>query len=332
MKYKCKQLSRLSKMQTEKRKIQYPLDSVRAVLMGAFVGDALGAPFEGARPDDIPHLDDSSLICRKPLRYTDDTQMNISVFEEMLEHGSIDPQSLRTRFLSRYQQWRSYGGGMLALFNSWLSSDRQRVEANQLWEGQGSFGNGAAMRSGSIALFFKEDEMGEMMEEVRKNALITHTHIIGITGAVLLSSAVLCALNRRPLDRWPSMFFSLPIDSIFKIKFEKVMECITRRCSAYQSAREIGNGSDALESVPAAIYAVMRNSESFVDAVTFAIAMGGDTDTIAAMTGAIAGARLGYHSIPREWIDALENEEEGREYVLSLARRSVERCQDDIKQ
>jgi len=63
----------------------------------------------------------------------------------------------------------------------------------------------------------------------------------------------------------------------------------------------------------------------FEEPVTFAVACGGDTDTIGAMAGAIAGARDGITAIPARWLDALENGDRGRSYVEDLARRLWER-------
>jgi len=89
--------------------------------------------------------------------------------------------------------------------------------------------------------------------------------------------------------------------------------------------RQLGNSSAGPGSVPAAIYAAAA-SESFSAAVSFAVRCGGDTDTIAAMAGAIAGARDGVAAIPSGWVDALENGERGRDHVLALADGLWERA------
>lgn len=58
--------------------------------------------------------------------------------------------------------------------------------------------------------------------------------------------------------------------------------------------------------MPAAIHATLRNLESFADTVRYAVTLGGDTDTIAALAGALSGAVLGYSAIPNVWLDRLE--------------------------
>ena len=79
----------------------------------------------------------------------------------------------------------------------------------------------------------------------------------------------------------------------------------------------MGNGIEAFNSVPTAIYSFLVQSNSFAKAVLSAISLGGDTDTIGAMTGAISGAYLGIESIPDSWKGKLEN----RFYIEELAQK-----------
>jgi poly(ADP-ribose) glycohydrolase ARH3 len=66
-------------------------------------------------------------------------------------------------------------------------------------------------------------------------------------------------------------------------------------------------------------------TDNFRDAVVTAVSLGGDTDTIGAMTGAVAGAYYGYQQIPMEWLDKMENGDKGRDYVAKLAGEAAER-------
>ena len=305
------------------RSIKYPVEKVKGVLFGIFLGDAIGAGFDGYSPDDIPPLDTHYIIANPPKVYTDDTQMCISVFEEMLDAGRIDQRSLLQRFLKRFSPWRSYSGGMLEVIEQWRDGRDIDSAARSLYGGLGSFGDGAAMRAGPISAFFSLNEIDALTEQVRLCSLLTHTHPYGIAGAVLHSYAVLMALNDVPTGEWLSRFFSFPTESVFKIKLEAIERCLERASSPHESAREIGNGSDALEAIPAALFSVMRNSHSFVDAVLGAVSMGGDADTIGAMAGAIAGARFGIQGIPPEWLVQLENGIEGKDFIAALVEKAA---------
>jgi len=80
---------------------------------------------------------------------------------------------------------------------------------------------------------------------------------------------------------------------------------------------QLGHGIEAFNSVPTAIFAFLANQRDFVSTVLYAISLGGDTDTIASMAGAVCGACLGAEALPREWLENLEN----RDYIAGLADR-----------
>lgn len=303
---------------TNQVKILYPIDKVKGCLFGLFVGDALGVEFIGNSADMIPPLDLQYIQKNPPKFYTNDTQMMISVLEEMIENGKIDQASLQNRFLSRFASWRGYSGGMLEVFNLWKEGVPIDSAAKTLYGGLGSFGNGAAVRSVPISLFYTLKDVDLLFTEVKKCALLTHTHAYGIAGALLQVYVILLALNRIPMSEWTKKILALPIDSAFKIKMEKVIFCLQKNASPQMSALEIGTGSDAIEAVSSAIYAVLRNQNSFLDALLFAISMGGDTNTIGAMAGSIAGAWWGIQQIPVECLKNLENGKEGKEFLHSL--------------
>jgi hypothetical protein len=92
-------------------------------------------------------------------------------------------------------------------------------------------------------------------------------------------------------------------------------------------ATRLGTSSAGAESVPAAIYAACA-AEDFASAVGFAVRCGGDTDTIGAMAGAIAGARHGAEAIPKRWLDPLEDGPRGRSHVERLAADLVGEAAD----
>ena len=95
------------------------------------------------------------------------------------------------------------------------------------------------------------------------------------------------------------------------------MEALLNRPDRDKVITELGNGIEAFNSVPTAIYSFLSQPHSFAQAILYAISLGGDTDTIGAMTGAISGAYLGFESIPSRWKDKLEN----RPYIEELANK-----------
>lgn len=307
-----------------KRKPLYSEDKIRGMIYGTWAGDAAGALFEGDHPDIIPILDQQYFSKHHPLFYTDDTQMTISVFEEMIENGQIIQMSLKERFLKRFSPWRKYGGGMLEVIELWRRGVAIDSAAGMLYGGMGSFGDGAAMRIAPVSAYFSMDSVEQMVEEVKNCSLLTHTHPYGISGAILQAYATLLAFNNVATNEWLERFFELPIESAYKIKLQDVVRALDCQASAYESVRLVGNGADALDAVPAAIYCFLRNQTSFKDSVCFAISMGGDTDTIAAMTGAISGAFWGFSSIPVWLLNSLETGKEGKVLIEGLIKKAID--------
>lgn len=305
------------------RSILYSQDKIEGMLFGVFLGDAIGSAFDGIPADEIPFLDSNYIRMNPPKTYTDDMQMTLSVFEEMLGNGCIKQKSLQQRFISRFSPWRQYGGGMLDVIEQWRDGCDIEVASRSLYGGLGSYGDGAAMRVAPISAFFALNEIDALIEQVHLCSRITHTHPYGIAGAMMQAFSVLLALNDVPIKDWMSRFYAFPMESVYKIKLQTVISCLDRGSSPTESAREIGNGSDALEAVPAALFAAMRNEQSFADSILYAVGMGGDTDTIGAMAGAIAGARLGIQGIPPEWLQTLENGPEGKDFVFNLAKKAA---------
>jgi ADP-ribosylglycohydrolase len=97
-----------------------------------------------------------------------------------------------------------------------------------------------------------------------------------------------------------------------------------KRIEAREIARRLGNGIEAHRSVPSASYLALTYSPDFQDAIRAAISLGGDTDTIAGMVGAIVGAHVGARGLPEEWIEQLEEGPRGRSFAGELAGRLFE--------
>ncbi|MBN1759398.1 MAG: ADP-ribosylglycohydrolase family protein, partial [Chitinispirillaceae bacterium] len=235
----------------------YSEDKLTGLMLGMVTGDALGARFADKEPDEIPLLDVSFLNAHLPKFYTGDTQMAISVLEEMIESGQIDQSSLKDRILGRFAPWRGYGGGMLEVIDRWRGGASIAETASSLYNGTGNFGDGGAVRIAPISFFFNRNQTAELFEQVHRCVLLTHTHPYGISGAILQATMVLFALNDIPYDQWMPEIFKLPLESAFKIKLGKVVQCLENHANAHESAKSIGNGSEAIEAVPAALYAVL---------------------------------------------------------------------------
>jgi poly(ADP-ribose) glycohydrolase ARH3 len=294
------------------------LERFEGCLMGLAVGDALGARFEAQSPgyirgrfsttDELLYADDDELW------YTDDTQMAIGVAETLVAHGRIIEERLCDAFVMNYQPTRGYGRGARAVIQEMGSGGDYRSVAQQYFPG-GSYGNGAAMRVAPVGLFFR-DEHERVLEQARLSALPTHVHPLGVEGAELLALAVAHVLQTERFDR--GAFFEELLASCRSDEYRQKLEMASHIEHA-SALPLLGNGIEALESAPTAIACFALFPNSYEETIATAIFLGGDTDTIAAMAGALSGAYLGIGAIPDRLIKRLEETPKGRSYILRLA-------------
>jgi poly(ADP-ribose) glycohydrolase ARH3 len=296
------------------------LDRARGALLGTFVGDALGMPFEGAPPTEVPEQLEMLDARLGRGTYTDDTQMTIALAESLLEADGVDEQHIGRAFLAAYDPRRGYGSGTRAVMTLIAQGVAAVEAAGRVFDGHGSLGNGAAMRVAPIAVRYAQDQQA-LFDAARRSARVTHGHPVGVDAAVVQAAAVGAALGGAdPLEAARAAAATTQL----RERLAHAAALLTERLAPGEVATALGNRPTATESVPTAIYAAAAHAR-FEDAVGFAVRCGGDADTIGAMAGAIAGARDGASAIPVRWRDSLEDGPKGRSHVELLAELLADR-------
>jgi poly(ADP-ribose) glycohydrolase ARH3 len=289
-------------------------------LLGLAVGDALGGRFEGMSAGGVrghcPTVADLMDHPQDELWYTDDTQMAIGVAETLAAHGEIVEEHLCAAFVANYEPFRGYGWGTRLLLETMQEGRDHRAVARQHLPG-GSYGNGAAMRVAPVGLVFG-DHPERLCEQARRSAMTTHTHPLGVDGARVLALAVGQACRATAFDR--DAFFDRLLRACESEEFRARLGAAARATTADDLAA-LGNGIAALDSVPTAIASFALAPYSYEEAIGRVILLGGDTDTMAAMAGALAGAHLGVRALPSRLVDLLEDGPKGRTYIRQLAAR-----------
>lgn len=173
--------------------------------------------------------------------------------------------------------------------------------ARTLFSGQGSFGNGAAMRIAPVGLFFHGSP--DLYDEARLSASVTHAHPIGMDGAAVLAWAVAQAVKLDPGEPFPFEDFSRGLVDFARTperqdKIALVRALIAEDVPPRNAARRLGRTVAMHESLPFALYAFLRHPRSFEEYLFCAILNGGDRDTLGAMACAVSGAYLGVEAIP----------------------------------
>jgi len=306
-------------------------DSFVGSLLGVLVGDSLGAPIEGLDTEEIAKQY-GRVVDHLPSRYglgsyTDDTDMTILCAESLLNVGQFDADAMARHLAKHFDAERRYGRGTIEALERINDGMHWSKAAKNIYGTEGSYGNGGAIRVVPLALVYAGNTTN-LAQHALASSILTHGHPLAATGAGLQAQAIAQCINARKKispDKFIAELTShlqyLPESQAYSDQFEEMPKLLKANASPLEVANTLGNNMYAHESVPTAIYCFLQASNSFEDAVCFALAVGGDTDSIASMTGAIAGAYLGSRAIPQRWLTNVESGPRGYKYIEMLARR-----------
>ena len=250
-------------------------------MLGAIIGDIVGSVYEfnNTKRTDFPFFSDRS-------SYTDDSIMTIAVAEWLLtdnEHTHESLERIMVRYADRYKfPMGGYGGGFAQwLFHPENLIDYRTGEIAGRRVPYNSWGNGAAMRASAVGWKFRTLDETERVAAI--SASITHDHPEGIKGAQATAAAVYMAR---------SGYSKKEIKDYIERRFEYDLSTHT------DEIRKTYGWEDSCQgTVPPAIRSFL-DSKDFEDAVRIAVSLGGDSDTLACITGGIAEAYYG--EIPRD--------------------------------
>jgi ADP-ribosyl-[dinitrogen reductase] hydrolase len=284
----------------------YTQRAIGAVL-GSAAGDALGAPFEfgpaGRYSERFPapvlggvgEMTGGGSFGWAPGEFTDDTQMAIVQAESILEHGGVDGADLFERFRVWATGAPDVGIQTAAALHSGLPWDRAAI-AHYERTPRGGAGNGSLMRSTPTAVRYASASVDETVQVARDTAIITHGDPAAGWGTALFHVTVRAALNGDDaLAALEEQLDQLPPD---QDRYRRMLAP-----DWTPATMEVPNGS-VWGCLAQAVWAV-RSTTAFADAVVSAIDLGGDTDTVAAVTGGLAGAVYGVQAIPSRWVTYL---------------------------
>ncbi len=300
-------------------------ERARGVLLGLALGDALGAPFEG-RSRVARGQVEAWRDARGLMRWTDDTHMALTLSRRLLVDPDLaDPDALGAAFARAYtnEPWRGYGSGppqVFALVEEGLGFEEA---AGSLFGGSGSFGNGAAMRVAPVGLLSAASDPVVAARLAAIQARVTHTHADAVDGATVIAQVVagLTVTDRVGGDEVQQVVRAtterLPVGAV-RERLVEVMNVVASGGVPQEAAARCGTGVAAAASVPAAVAALLGGRDP-LEVVTAAIGFGGDTDTIAAMAGAMAGAAWGLERVPAGLLDRLEARGELEELAVALS-------------
>ncbi len=291
-----------------------PLGRARLALEGLSVGDAFGERFFG-----VPGLAVMRIarreVPRSPWFWTDDTAMALSIFEVLRERGAIDEDLLARRFAERYARdpVRGYGGTAHSILSEIANGAPWQSVAREAFGGQGSMGNGAAMRAAPIGAYFADD-LDRVVGEARASAEPTHAHPDGQSGAIAVAVATALAWQGRAAP-WHSDGAESFLRAIAELTPAGPTQEGLLKAAALPSSHTVGKAVAALgsgsrvissDTVPFALWCAARHLDDFQEAMWTTVSGLGDRDTTCAIVGGVVAVRSGYDGIPASFVSARE--------------------------
>jgi len=243
------------------------------VMLGAIIGDIIGSRFEFNN-----HRSTDFELFTADCSFTDDTICTIAIADALPGRLPESQPSNSEDFAESLRKWcRKYPnpqGGYGGNFARWVQSDNPQP--------YNSFGNGSAMRVSPCAWFSKDEN--SVLEAARQSALCTHNHPEGVRGALCVAHCIYSA--------WVLRYSKKEISHLVTAKYGYKLDM---SCDAIRTTNRFNETCQV--TVPQAIQCFLESSD-FESAIRLAVSIGGDTDTIAAITGSIAEGF--YYEIPTD--------------------------------
>jgi len=297
-------------------------------LLGCAFGDVLGAAIEMQSRSEI--LKQYSGLIRDFVAterglgfgcYTDDTEMTLALARSILRYSGVAGSECAADYAEAFTPERGYGRSAIRVLSALQQGADWRSTGTMLFA-EGSFGNGGAMRIAPVGLLYGQLEYLLLYEKVKGAVWMTHTHAEAIDAAMLQARAIGLLLAADKVPGWQEILGQLigfiP-RSILNDKLELVTELLARDATADEVVQTFSCGVRSADSWPPALWAALRFIDDPEEAIIQAVNLGGDTDTIGAMTGALVGALHGGQWFPSRWYEKLENGINGRDELISVA-------------
>jgi ADP-ribosylglycohydrolase len=280
------------------------LARLRLSLDGLSIGDGFGEKF--FRPGSLERLAYRQLP-DGPWKVTDDTVMALSVCDVLEAEGTIDQERLAALFARRHDAdpMRGYGAGAHDILDRISAGMAWRQSTRLAFDGQGSLGNGGAMRVAPLGAHFADD-LDQAIAQAARSAEVTHAHPEGQAGAVAIAVAAALAAGRGvAIADDPPAFVrevaALTPGGATRHGLE-VAAAFPADVSTDRVWGEVGNGSQvsAADTVPFCVWAAARFARSFEEALWETVSALGDRDTTCAIVGGVVALAVG--RVPPVWL------------------------------
>jgi ADP-ribosylglycohydrolase len=242
-----------------------------------------------------------------PWFYTDDTQMALSVTASIVSFGHVDQDWLVQSAARHFDPRRGYAPGMHRYFAEIDKGTPWPLVASGLFGGQGSFGNGSAMRVAPLGAYFADD-LDQVIYEATRQSQVTHAHPEAVAGAVAVAVAAAWACRLEDEGRACSRadFLALVEPSIPDGDVRDGVHCaqaLHPDSTVEDAVVALGSGAQATcqDTVPFTLWCAGGHLANYEEAIWTTLSGFGDRDTTCAIVGGIVACYAEPETIPAEW-------------------------------
>lgn len=330
----------------------FDFEKVEGMLLGAAIGDSLGATSEGisgrdriAKYGEIRNYLPGHRSDNKPIGMpTDDTQLTFWTLKQLIRDYGLIPDNLAKRFCKHHIT--GIGSTVRAFISNYKDSHKS-------WDcsGEDSLGNGALMRISPIVVPYLHDPNPSMYADAAIDAMLTHNSYANNAACVAFVHILwlLLSMKKAPVAEWWSKTYcsvakELEGDSQYstgknsRIQYTGslwqyadmvVNDALQHNYSILEASEKWGSWASLFETVPCVLYILAKHSLDPEEAIIRAVNDTGDNDTIGSIVGAAIGALHGLKGIPNRWIEGLTGrtkvgiDDSGTVFKLILAAKKT---------
>lgn len=283
-------------------------DLIKGTIYGGAIGDALGVPVECRTRTDVRNT--SFIKIENQLSFfSDDTSLTLASMDALVESDFK-----RETFMKNFINWLYYGNyttlgyaygygkGTKNAIDKFIKTNNVSNCGNDSFENNG---NGALMRISPVclALLSEEHNWNTIVTRLKNITALTHSHQISLLGNLIYFVFFKTLIETKDkyiaYDNMRNFDYSKWFDNVTINFYDKLLN------GNYNTEPEDKRNFYVVDTLISVIYCIMNNN-NFEDSIKCAIKLGYDTDTVAAITGNLAGALYGYNSIPKNWLKRLE--------------------------
>ena len=303
-------------------------------LFGFFVGDALGVPVEFIEREKLKKHKVTKMLeygthNQQVGTWSDDSSMVLATMDSLINNESINYNDIMNNFLKWYKEGKyTPDRKVFDIGNSTAAALRkyQRDEKNYICGSNDIYsnGNGSLMRILPITLYLHYTSE-QKLDVISTISCMTHAHIYSIISCIIYSIFIDEYLKELDLKKAYSNMQNIIKNILENNKNIENVEELKQKFSriiyddiSKLTENEIKSSGYVIDSLEASLWCLLKTN-NYKDAVLKAVNLGEDTDTIGALTGALAGLVYGYNSIPKEWINVLKR----KEYLTDLTNKYI---------